>query len=185
MNERTYHGGAERLRLPGRLQLLEIDRVVALSLEGISAGTMLDVGTGSGVWAEAFVREGLCATGIDTSEEMVAEAKKFVPSGVFGIGSAETLSFSNDSFDIVFLGHILHEADSVVQMLSEAVRVASHRVMVLEWPYKEQEQGPPLAHRLKPEVVVSAIESIGSCTVETIFLSTMVLYRITKSTVNS
>jgi hypothetical protein len=54
-HKRRYAGGAERLRAPQRMALLETVRVVQLCGEGISAATVLDVGTGSGVFAEAFV----------------------------------------------------------------------------------------------------------------------------------
>ncbi|HTZ51502.1 MAG TPA: hypothetical protein VMF68_07580, partial [Spirochaetia bacterium] len=49
-----FHGGVERLRAPERLALMEVPRVVALSLDGGGFASVLDVGTGAGVFAEAF-----------------------------------------------------------------------------------------------------------------------------------
>jgi methylase of polypeptide subunit release factors len=53
MHERRFRGDPARLRSPERLEQLEVERVVELSLEGITAGSVLDVGTGTGVFAEA------------------------------------------------------------------------------------------------------------------------------------
>jgi 2-polyprenyl-3-methyl-5-hydroxy-6-metoxy-1,4-benzoquinol methylase len=73
MNERTYHGGTDRLRQKERTELMEIDRVVLLSLAGISARSVLDVGTGTGLFAEAFAQKGLrvaCGDIIPTSQNL-------------------------------------------------------------------------------------------------------------------
>ncbi len=52
------------------------------------------------------------------------------------------------AFEVAFLGHVLHETDDPVRALSEARRVTTVRVVVLEWPYVQEEEGPPLEHRL-------------------------------------
>jgi len=57
-DEKVYRAGVERLRLPERLAILEVDKVTALALQGIAARTILDVGTGSGIFAEAFAARG-------------------------------------------------------------------------------------------------------------------------------
>src|SRR5271157_1156822 len=144
MNERTYHSGPDRLRELGRMALLEPDRVVRLTCEGVEIRTVLDVGTGTAIFAEAFKRAGLTVAGIDISEEMLAEARRFVPGCDFKLGSMEKIPFPDASFDTVFLGHVLHEADNVATALTEARRVAKNRVAVLEWPYVAEDKGPPL-----------------------------------------
>ncbi|MGQ9852901.1 MAG: hypothetical protein ACUVTG_05805, partial [Candidatus Oleimicrobiaceae bacterium] len=65
MHERRYSGEVKRLRDPERLARLEVARVVELSLQGISAHRLLDVGVGTSVFAEAFARRGLRVVGID------------------------------------------------------------------------------------------------------------------------
>jgi hypothetical protein len=42
----------EKLRSPERMALLEVERVVQLTLEGCVADSILDIGTGSGLFAE-------------------------------------------------------------------------------------------------------------------------------------
>jgi hypothetical protein len=65
-----------------------------------------------------------------------------------------------------------------LQALREAHRVARQRVVILEWPYQEEEFGPPLAHRLKPEEVAALAYRAGFEKVETLYLDRMVLYRL-------
>ena len=49
-HERRFHGGPDRLRAPERIALMEVPRVAALSSEGLTIQTALDVGTGTGVF---------------------------------------------------------------------------------------------------------------------------------------
>ena len=78
-HERRFHGGAQRLRAPERLALMEVPRVVQLALEGIDARRILDVGTGSGVFAEAFAARARSVTGIDPSGELLEAARAAAP----------------------------------------------------------------------------------------------------------
>ena len=79
----------------------------------------------------------------------------------------------------MFLGHVLHETDDPVRALAEARRVARLRVAVLEWPYQDEEQGPPLAHRLQPEQIRAFALDAGLTSVESLLLSHMALYSMT------
>ncbi|MCL4562458.1 MAG: class I SAM-dependent methyltransferase [Chloroflexi bacterium] len=166
-HDRQYHGGVERLRSPERLGLLDVDRVVNLSLQGIGAKEMLDVGTGSAIFAEAFARQGLTAAGVDANPEMVEAASRFVPQGEFRLAPAEALPYPDGSFDLVFMGVVLHEADDPLKALQEARRVARLRVAVLEWPATEDSHGPPMADRLTPERVHSLAGEAGFVQIST------------------
>ena len=178
MHERRYNAEIERLRLPQRVALLEVERVIDLCLNGIHADTMLDVGTGSGIFAEAFARKGLSVTGIDPNPEMLETAKVFIPTGEFQSGIIEKMPFKDKSFDLVFLGHVLHESDDLIKALTESKRCAKQQVAILEWPYEEEEIGPPLHHRLKPKEVVDAAAKVGFSHIETIPLAHMILFRL-------
>jgi ubiquinone/menaquinone biosynthesis C-methylase UbiE len=176
MNDRVYNHDPHQLRDKARTALLEIDRVVMLSVEHITVKSVLDVGTGTAIFAQAFEQKGMEVAGIDINEQMVAEAKRFVPSGEFRTGSAEKIPFENQSFDLVFLGHVLHESDNPTLALAEAKRVGRKRIVVLEWPYMEQEKGPPLAHRLKPEDITLFAKHAGLRSVQAIPLRYLSLY---------
>ena len=180
MNERRFNRPLDRLRAPERLARLEVERVVDLCLEGITVEQALDVGTGTGVFAEAFVARGIETTGIDLNPEMVAAASALVPAAQFVMAPAEAPPFPDGSFDLVFLGHVLHETDDARRALREARRLARVRVAVLEWPYREEEIGPPLAHRLKAEDVKALATEVGFTAAETLPLSHMVLFRMEK-----
>ena len=74
----------------------------------------------------------------------------------------------------------MHEADDTVKALREARRVALERVVVLEWPYYDEEKGPPLAHRLMPEQVIALAQKAGFDKIETTPLTHMVLFRLSR-----
>ncbi len=176
-HERRFHGGADRLRAPERIALLETSRVVELCREGVALASVLDVGTGTGVFAEAFARESLQVTGIDPDGELLGRARRFVPGVRFLKGVAEDLPFEDGAFDLVFLGHVLHETDDPVRALAEARRVARLRVAILEWPYRAEEMGPPLAHRLTPARVIEMARAAWFGPLERITLGRMELFR--------
>ena len=177
-HERRFHGEADRLRSPERIGLLEVDRVVGLAAEGLGAANVLDIGTGTGVFAEAFAAKGFVVVGIDANPSLLEVAKRVVPGVEFKEATAEAIPYGDGSFDIAFLGHVLHEADDPVAALREARRVSRGRVVVLEWPYVEEEHGPPLAHRLEPGKVEELAERAGLVTVERLRLAHMDLYRM-------
>ena len=179
MHERRFKGEVERLRAPERVALLEVDRVVDLCLERIRVDSVLDVGTGSGMFAEAFSSRVKSVTGIDPNPEVLKAAKTFVPTGTFLNGTVEEIPSEDNSFDLVFLGHVLHESDDINKALSESRRVARQRVCILEWPYRQEESGPPLDHRLNTKEILDAAKQVGFSSSETIQLQHMVLFRFT------
>jgi len=179
MNERRFQGKAARLHAAERVASLEVDQVVALALEGLTATTVLDIGTGTGIFAEAFARLGLKATGIDANPDLLRVARSRLPSAQFCEGTAENLPFEDVSFDLAFLGHLLHEVDVPLDALKEARRVARGRVVVLEWPYRAEKQGPPLDHRLRPETILSLADTADFHGGDRIKLKHMELYRLT------
>ena len=175
MHERRFHGEPDRLRRPERVALMEVDRTADLALEGLEASTALDVGTGSGLFAEAFAHRGLAVSGVDANPEMLPAAQKFVPMGDFRPGTAEKLPFADAAFDLVFLGHVLHETDRPLEALKEARRVSRRRVAVYEWPYIDKTPGPPLAHRISPATVETLAREAGFTTIKQFQLEHMVL----------
>ena len=178
-HERRFHGGPDQLRAPERMALLEVSRVAALSSEGLTIQNALDVGTGTGVFAEAFATLGITVTGIDVNADLLAVAREHVPAGQFQEAPAKKIPFPDRSFALVFLGHVLHETDDALAALKEARRVTRSRVVILEWPYRDEPQGPPLEHRLKPERIAALATSAGYSKIETIHLQHMDFHRLT------
>lgn len=181
MHEKRFNREIERLRDPDRIARMEVSRVVDLVLEGLNnPQNVLDVGTGSGLFAENFANKGLKIIGLDANADMIPAAQEFVPSGEFRIGVAEKMPFEDNSFDIVFMGLLLHEVDDLFAALSEAFRVATQRLGVLEWAYEEQPFGPPLEHRLPFDKIESAAKQAGFKSIQEIRLVNMVLYLLQK-----
>jgi ubiquinone/menaquinone biosynthesis C-methylase UbiE len=175
MHERRYNAGVDRLRSPDRLKRMEVPRVTDLTLAGIHPASVLDIGTGSGLFAESFAARGLKVAGIDPNPEMVTAAASHVPEGIFVAGTMEAIPFPDRSFDLVFLGNVLHESDDVVKALRECRRVAVTRGAILEWPYLEEEIGPPIAHRLRVADIRTAAFQAGWLKIEEIPLSHLIL----------
>jgi len=178
-NDRIYNQNAERLRSPERIALLEPDNVTAAVITG-NIKSILDIGTGSGIFAEKFSRKGIHVVGIDINPEMIDAAKEYLPQTLFETGEAEDLPFPNDSFDLAFMGLVFHEVNDYKKALSETYRVVKIGTAILEWKYLVEDFGPPLEHRLKSEFIVSLAKEIGFSKTEVINLNNLVLYKLGK-----
>ena len=177
-NERRFRGEPDILRSNERLALLEIDRVITLSIEGLGFERILDVGTGTGIFAEAFVAKGFEVVGIDANGVMLEVARRLVPKAEFKQARAEAIPYGDREFDLSFLGLLLHETDDQVQALREARRVSKSRVVVLEWPYVNDGHEPPLERRLSVARILDIAKRAGLEHVEHQGLSHTDLYRM-------
>lgn len=176
MHEKRFDGDITLLRSPERVEKLEVARVVGMCLESCHAESVLDVGTGTGLFAESFARHDLMISGVDINQEMLVIARAFVPKGNFCEASAEALPYPDSFSDIIFLGLVLHESDEPLKVIKEALRVTRKRICILEWPYRDQTFGPPIAHRLNPEYLVGLFKKAGFLKWERTDLSDIVLY---------
>jgi ubiquinone/menaquinone biosynthesis C-methylase UbiE len=177
-SKKRYQGGGARLSSPERLALLGLPEVVRLSLEGAAMGSVLDAGTGTGVFAEAFAASGMRVTGVDVNEELLRLARAAVPGVEFLAADLEKLPLAERSFDLVFLGLVLHETGDPLQALREARRVARVRVAILEWPRRRQGFGPPLRERLSRTGILRLAKAVGFSAVERLALERLDLYRL-------
>ncbi|MBL7214506.1 MAG: class I SAM-dependent methyltransferase [Phycisphaerae bacterium] len=176
MSDKRYNDKIEKLREPERVARYEMEWMSDICLDGINAKSVLDVGTGSGLFAEAFFKKGLEVAGADVNPDMIDAAKEFVPAGRFEIAPAEKMPFDDQSFDLVFMANVFHEVDDQVQTLLEAKRIARQRIAILEHPYKEQPFGPPMHHRLKSEQIRKFAKQTGLDIMKTIELTNVNLY---------
>ena len=180
MHEHRFHGDVSRLRGPERLAWLEVNRVVELSLQGGNFRRVLDIGTGSGIFAEAFSKLGLNVEGVDANPAMLAAARDLVAGVRFQEATAESLPYPDASFDLVFMGLLFHETDDRPKTMQEVARVTRQRVAMLEWPYEEQEIGPGLDERLTQKDVEELAVRAG-LKVSLVFpLQALVLYLLEK-----
>jgi ubiquinone/menaquinone biosynthesis C-methylase UbiE len=180
LNDRVYNNGIDRLRSPERVARLEVERVVDLCLQNENIKSLLDIGTGSGLFAEAFHNKNIKVAGVDLNPEMIEAAKRYLPNCVFKVSLAEEIPFEDQSFDMIFFGVVFHEVNDFKKVLEEAKRVTINSVSILEWGYKTEEFGPPLEHRLSEEFIRELSEGIGFTRFEVILLKNLVLYKLYK-----
>lgn len=180
MNERVFSENIEKLRSAERLERTPAEAAVDLTLADIEAESVLDVGVGTALFAELFHSRGLRVAGIDINPAMLEAARKFLPAAELKEAPAEKIPFPDASFDIVFFGHVFHELDDYAVSLKEAFRVSSGRVAILEFPFEEQDFGPPLDHRVKPEDVCRFAREAGFGKISQKPVDRMVLYLLDK-----
>jgi SAM-dependent methyltransferase len=85
---------------------------------------VLDVGCGTGRLVEALAERGVDASGVDSSPEMLAVARRKLPHGTFVQAPAERLPFPDGAFDRVVFSLVVHLLDRPAA-LGEARRVLS------------------------------------------------------------
>ena len=120
----------DRVFDPGR-------RLAVESLETAPQDRVLIVGIGTGLSLRHFPPEAML-TGIDISDAMLAEAgEKISELGLWNLElirmDANRMKFQEDTFDKVFLPHMLSTVRSPERVLSEVVRVskAGARIAIL------------------------------------------------------
>ena len=176
MHDRRFPGHPDALRDPRRVSLMEPERGVAHCLAHAKIRTMLDVGSGSGLFTERFAARGLAVGALDVNPKMIRSTRHHVPEACLALALAEVMPFADDAFDLVLISHVLHETDNRVRTLREAHRVAGQRVAVLEWPSWLEQDGPPVHHRLSVEEVCEMAASAGFRDRRVITLEAMELY---------
>ncbi len=78
------------------------------------------------------------------------------------------------------MGHVLHEAEDPLSAMQEAHRVLKKRLVILEWPHREEESGPPLAHRMTADEISNLAKQAGFGICDLIQLRFMHLYILEK-----
>jgi ubiquinone/menaquinone biosynthesis C-methylase UbiE len=86
-------------------------------------GNLLDIGCGTGLFVEKYIRNGGSGTGLDISEGMVAKARRRCPDCEFLVGTGEKLPFADNSFNAVSSVLVFSYVKDPAAMLSEVYRV--------------------------------------------------------------
>ena len=87
---------------------------------------LLDLGCGTGRFSIPIAsRLGYSVTGADNSEEMLEKArdKEGGDRVRWSMQDATRLSYSSDSFDVVFMSHLLHHLDEPLDVVGECYRI--------------------------------------------------------------
>jgi SAM-dependent methyltransferase len=99
----------------------------AVTATGLERPRLLEIGCGSGYYAEVFaelVQGGVSYTGIDYSGAMIARARSNYPTAVFEIADATRLPFADAAFDIAFNGVSLMHIIDYEAAIRETARVS-------------------------------------------------------------
>lgn len=181
MHERRYQNDVNELRNSERIKRLGLEKIIRLSLrEAPRIKTLLDIGTGSGLFAEQFADKNIKVTGLDVNPKMLKAARKYLPNSIFHIGIAENLPYPKNTFDSAFMGYLLHETDDHLVAMKEAYRVVRYRLTVLEWPDIDQANGPPSDHRLSHDQIKDFANQAGFSHFKKFSLASAVLYNFNK-----
>jgi len=100
-------------------------RRIAHRLGNLRGKRVLDVACGRGEWLELLGRQGALLSGIDISERAVKACLEHLPGADVRLGSADSLPWPDNAFDLVTcLGSLEHFADKP-RALGEMVRVGA------------------------------------------------------------
>lgn len=95
---------------------------------------VLDLGCGTGRFTVPMAYKlNYVLTGADSSEEMLAEARRKDIKRVirWDCMDAQDLAYEDASFDVVFMSHLLHHVDSPQKVISECRRVLADPGVIL------------------------------------------------------
>jgi len=111
---------------------IEIMRKLLTTMKEVFAGcrTILDIGTGTGRFAEYFNDAGFNVVGIDVSLSMMAKARERKLRNLVQ-ADAHRLPFRDATFDGALMIHVLHLVHDWVQVVHEVGRV-TRKVIVAE-----------------------------------------------------
>lgn len=130
-------------------QAFALDRANIRALRGLKLDRektkILDVGCGSGTSLLQFLRLGFPPanlTGVDSDRARIEEARERFPNVCFECESAESLSFADSAFDLVFestLFMMLTSESLARAVAAEMLRVTrpGAHVMLADWRYAE------------------------------------------------
>lgn len=115
---------------------------------------LLDVGCGTGVLAEALVKEGYLVTGLDPFQGMLKYVKQRVPELDTVHGKGEDLPFPNNTFDFTYCVAVMHhvaEKPNVRKTLLEMVRVTKPGGKIMVWDHNPRNPYWPFLMRRVPQ----------------------------------
>jgi SAM-dependent methyltransferase len=115
---------------------------------------VLDVGCGTGVLAEALVKEGYEVTGLDPFQGMLKYVKQRVPELETVHGKGEELPFPDDTFDFTYCVAVMHhvaEKPNVRKTLLEMVRVTKPGGKIMIWDHNPRNPYWPLLMKRVPQ----------------------------------
>lgn len=160
----------ERLNNPKRLEILDLQRVI--SHFGLQRDmTLADIGTGTGLFAEAFLKllpEAHCYA-LDIRHEAIEWIKsnretykdgRLIPK----LMEESKTPLEGRTIDFVFMITLHHELEEPVELMKECRRILrpGGKVLIADWRRDDMEpDGAPHHHRIEPELAILHLEAAG------------------------
>jgi len=158
----------DRLNNPKRLEILDLQKVIShFKLEG--SITLVDIGTGAGIFAEAFLKllPGARCYALDIRNEAVEwirnnrEAYKtgrLIPR----LMEESRIPLEDNIADFLFMITLHHELEEPIELMKECSRILKPggKLLIADWR-KDAEAGPPRQHRIEPELAISHLQKAG------------------------
>jgi ubiquinone/menaquinone biosynthesis C-methylase UbiE len=91
-----------------------------------SGKRVLCVGCGSGAECSSLAARGAIVAGVDSSQALLDLAKSKCPDLKLELASIDALPYSDNAFDLVYCGHLLHYLNDWTQALNELHRVLTN-----------------------------------------------------------
>lgn len=155
-----------KLDNPERRKLLPADEI--LHKFDLKAGDVVaDIGCGIGYFtfpASSVVGLTGKVLAMDISNEMIEQVRERAK--LCGVPNIETIKIDEQDFvlpdgsvDIEIVFFVLHEAQNALQFIFELNRILKPggKLALIDWEKREMSQGPPVAHRLDRQEVISLL----------------------------
>ncbi|EKD24030.1 MAG: hypothetical protein ACD_81C00126G0013 [uncultured bacterium] len=102
-----------------------------------AGGSVLDVGCGGGMKSRYFVKKGFHVVGIDFSENMIAIAKREVPSGEFYALDLHKAGTLDRMFDCIFMQAVLlhvprQKAGDVIKAMKDLLNIGGYMYIAVK-----------------------------------------------------
>ncbi|MEM7342269.1 MAG: methyltransferase domain-containing protein, partial [Actinomycetota bacterium] len=115
--------------------------VVELVANRYGAGTVVELGAGTGIFTRQLVDNGVDVIAFEPVVSMRRTLKKTVPEADVRVGSAENMSLADDSVDTVVAAQAFHwfDHDVAIPEMIRAIRLGGHIVTV--WNVRDHSVG--------------------------------------------
>jgi len=110
--------------------------IEALTTELHGYKEILDLGVGTGRFAEPLQKAGFKVVGIDISKRMISKAEEKDVKNLL-LADARSIPFRDKSFDVTISVHLLHLISEWRKTLGEVCRVSRHAMLSLYYSQKD------------------------------------------------
>ena len=122
-------------------------------------GRLLDIGCGTGLFVERYLKSGGDATGLDISRRMIERGRRRCPGSGFITGTGDKLPFRDNSFDDVSSLLVFSYLKNPEFMLAEANRVLKPggRIAICTLGKKLLTRGIPVLYHISEKIRVKHV----------------------------